>query len=120
MGLYEDDGEFIDDLIAFDTANKYENSRNSEKKNGCYIATCIYGSYDCPEVWILRRFRDDVLRKHLWGRAFVRVYYRISPGLVEKYGSANWFRGVWKKFLDRMVDKLHEKGIEDTKYTEKD
>ena len=56
----------------------------------------------------------------MWGRAFVRVYYRISPGLVEKYGSANWFRGVWKKFLDRMVDKLHEKGIEDTKYTDKD
>lgn len=32
MDLYEDDGEFIDDLIAFDTANKYENSRNSEKR----------------------------------------------------------------------------------------
>ncbi len=64
MGLYEDDGEFIDDLIAFDTANKYEKSRNSGKKNGCYIATCVYGSYDCPEVWTLRRFRDDVL----WGK----------------------------------------------------
>ena len=20
------------------------------KKNGCYIATAVYGSYDCPEV----------------------------------------------------------------------
>lgn len=29
--------------------------------NGCYIATCVYGSYDCPQVWILRRFRDDIL-----------------------------------------------------------
>lgn len=28
MGLYEDDGDFIDDLIAFDTANKYEKNRN--------------------------------------------------------------------------------------------
>lgn len=120
MGLYEDDGEFIDDLIAFDTANKYEKSRNSGKKNGCYIATCVYGSYDCPEVWTLRRFRDDVLRQHSWGRMFVKVYYRISPGLVAKYGSANWFRRIWRRFLDIMVDKLHAKGIEDTKYTDWD
>jgi hypothetical protein len=120
MGLYEDDGEFIDDLIAFDTANKYEESRNSGKKNGCYIATCVYGSYDCPGVWTLRRFRDNVLRQHLWGRIFVRVYYRISPRLVEKYGSVNWFRRIWRRFLDFMVDTLREKGIEDTKYTDRD
>ena len=27
--------------------------------SGCYIATCVYGSYDCPQVQTLRRFRDD-------------------------------------------------------------
>ena len=51
---------------------------------------------------------------------FVRAYYCISPGLVEKYGSANWFRRIWRRFLDYMVDKLQEKGIEDTKYTDLD
>ena len=30
------------------------------KKQGCYIATCVYGSYDCPQVWILRRYRDEI------------------------------------------------------------
>ena len=30
-------------------------------KAGCYVATSVYGSYDCPEVWTLRRFRDEVL-----------------------------------------------------------
>ena len=49
---------------------------------GCYIATCVYGSYDCPEVWTLRRFRDEGLRKSRCGRAFVKLYYRISPALV--------------------------------------
>lgn len=28
------------------------------KSKACYIATSVYGSYDCPEVWTLRRFRD--------------------------------------------------------------
>ena len=120
MGLYEDDGEFVDDLIAFDTANKYEESRSKGKKNGCYIATCVYGSYDCPEVWTLRRFRDNVLMHHVWGRMFVRLYYCISPKIVEKYGSTNWFRKAWRRFLDFMVDKFHEKGIEDTKYSDQD
>ena len=27
----------------------------------CYVATAVYGSYDCPEVWTLRRFRDVCL-----------------------------------------------------------
>ena len=71
-------------------------------------------------MWTLRRFRDDVLRQHSWGQMFVKVYYRNSPRLVEKYGSANWFRRIWRRFLDFMVDKLHEKGIADTKYSDKD
>lgn len=35
-------------------------------------------------------------------------------------GSANWFRRICRRFLDIMVDKLHAKGIEDAKYTDKD
>lgn len=34
-----------------------EKLMDSKEKAGCYIATCVYGSYDCPQVWILRRFR---------------------------------------------------------------
>lgn len=30
------------------------NSTDFEKTGGaCYIATCVYGSYDCPQVWTL-------------------------------------------------------------------
>ena len=36
---------------------------------GCYIATCVYGSYDCPQVWVLRRFCDETLKQHALGRA---------------------------------------------------
>ena len=41
---------------------------------GCYIATAVYGSYDCPQVWTLRRFRDFKLAKSLGGRIFIKLY----------------------------------------------
>ncbi|MDR0918559.1 MAG: hypothetical protein LBM93_04840 [Oscillospiraceae bacterium] len=37
------------------------NASNSPNSGRCYIATAVYGSYDCPEVWTLRRFRDYIL-----------------------------------------------------------
>lgn len=86
------------------------------KTGGCYVATCVYGSYDCPEVWTLRRYRDFTLAKTWYGRAFIRTYYTISPTLVKWFGNTNWFRRMWKGKLDRMVGKLQDKGYESTQY----
>ena len=78
----------------------------SHKPEGCYIATCVYGSYDCPQVRTLRAFRDAVLRRTWYGRAFVRAYYAVSPTLVKRFGSAPWFRRLCKAPLDRLVARL--------------
>lgn len=86
---------------------------------GCYIATCVYGSYDCPEVWTLRRFRDNTLAETWYGRVFIRVYYSISPKIVELFGNTIWFKKFWKERLDNMVKKLHESGVKDTPYEDK-
>lgn len=86
---------------------------------GCYIATCVYGSYDCPQVWTLRRFRDYTLDKTWYGRAFIKCYYAVSPALVKWFGSQGWFRTFWKRHLDIMVSCLNRKGIENTSYTDK-
>lgn len=86
---------------------------------GCYVATCVYGSYDCPEVWTLRRFRDDTLGKRFWGRIFIRVYYAVSPAMVQRFGKAGWFRKLWRGVLDRMVQRLNGKGVENTPYADK-
>ena len=89
----------------------------SKKKNkGCYIATCVYGSYDCPQVWTLRRFRDEHLSTSWYGRAFISTYYLISPYLVELFGEKKWFKDMWKKTLNRIINKLASKGIEGTPY----
>lgn len=86
------------------------------KKNGCYIATCVYGSYDCPPVWTLRRFRDDNLRRSWCGRIFIKVYYAISPVLVKIFGDKKLFRLLCKKSLDNLVFRLQSAGIKDTPY----
>ena len=85
----------------------------------CYVATCVYGSYDCPEVWTLRRYRDTVLAKTWHGRLFIREYYRVSPFIVRMFGKTTWFKFVWKKILDDKVARLKKNGIEETPYCDK-
>ena len=88
----------------------------SHSSEGCYIATCVYGSYDCPEVWTLRRYRDFSLAKTWYGRAFIRIYYAISPTVVKIFGGTKLFKNFWKNRLDKMVAKLQNNGYEHTPY----
>ncbi len=86
---------------------------------GCYVATAVYGSYDCPQVWTLRRYRDYTLAETWYGRAFIRTYYAISPILVNLFGHTKWFKKIWKGKLDRMVANLNAKGVKDTPYEDR-
>ena len=92
---------------------------NHSSSQGCYVATAVYGSYDCPEVWTLRRFRDNTLATTWYGRTFIYVYYAISPTLVKWFGDTKWFKMLWKNRLDKMVHNLRIKGVESTPYKDK-
>lgn len=89
------------------------------KAGACYVATCVYGSYDCPEVWTLRRYRDDRLAKTWYGRLFIHVYYTVSPSVVRLFGNQRWFKKLWKRKLDHLVEKLQNQGMESTPYQDK-
>lgn len=104
----------------FNNLKKTINNSNSSSNSsgGCYVATAVYGSYDCPEVWTLRRFRDDILSKTVYGRMFIKVYYAVSPALVKLFGETTWFKSIWRTSLDKMVANLKEKGIKDTPYND--
>lgn len=84
--------------------------------NGCYIATAVYGTYDCPQVWTLRRFRDNFLSKTAYGRIFIRIYYKVSPCLVKLFGNSKWFCSVGRNILDSIVTRLNKRGFENTRY----
>ena len=72
----------VDSPKRFNTRGQI-NTSAGKKKEGCYIATMVYGSYDAPQVVALREFRDSKLKPYLIGRLFVHFYYTISPHLVE-------------------------------------
>lgn len=86
------------------------------KKSGCYIATAVYESYDCPEVWTLRRYRDKHLEKSLCGRMFISLYYATSPAFVKVFGKTKWFNQFFRNRLDRIVQKLNMQGYSADKY----
>ena len=93
-----------------------EYKAQAKKKQGCYVATCVYGSYDCPSVWVLRRYRDYTLAASRLGRAFIKLYYAVSPTAVRLFGRTRLFKHIFKARLDRMVARLREGGVEDTPY----
>lgn len=92
------------------------NTGYNSSNGGCYIATAVYGSYDCPQVWTLRRYRDYSLAKSWHGRAFIKAYYAVSPMLVRQFGKTKWFNKLFKRKLDIMVSKLQKRGFVNTPY----
>lgn len=101
------------------TKESVQGTTQSGASGGCYVATCVYGSYDCSQVWTLRRYRDDILASSWYGRAFIRTYYAVSPILVKWFGETDWFKKIFKAKLDKMVSDLQDKGVENTPYVDK-
>lgn len=89
------------------------------RSGGCYIATAVYGSYDCPEVWVLRRWRDTYLASSTIGRRFIRLYYSVSPGVVRTVGHHPWFTGIVRRPLNRFVDRLRASGYSSLPYSDR-
>ena len=107
-----------DALKKADESTRYSKPVQQES-GGCYIATAVYGSYDCPEVWTLRRYRDYTLAETWYGKIFIKFYYAVSPTLVKWFGNECWFKMLWKKRLDKIITSLQEKGVESTPYEDK-
>ncbi len=103
----------------FDNSEKQSSNKTTSRKQGCYVATCIYGSYNCPEVWVLRRFRDQVLANSCFGSLFIKFYYAVSPTLVKWFGNNSLFLKIGKCLLDKTVTKLQNTGFENTPYIDK-
>lgn len=81
---------------------------DNPKPSGCYIATAVYGSYEAPEVMILREFRDNVLQNTWLGRAFIKFYYAVSPALAVRLRNTTTLNHWVKNILDKWVNHLRK------------
>lgn len=109
--ISEQYSERIADQVEF--INKVRSGAYDKKEkngqSGCYIATAVYGSYTCDQVFTLRRFRDDSLSKTALGRAFIKTYYRFSPALAKCLPYDSVVSKMIRKVLDRFVTHLEAK-----------
>lgn len=61
-------------------------SNSAAGRTACFVATACFGSPHQKTVVTLRQFREVILKKHTFGRALVKNYYRISPPLAKAVG----------------------------------
>jgi hypothetical protein len=53
----------------------------------CFVASAAFADDPlAPELFWLRHFRDDVLRRRTWGRPLVYLYYQHSPPIARWIG----------------------------------
>ena len=93
-------------LILIAILNEIFNAIEDAISGLCYIATMVYGSSDSDEVLILRRFRDEKLKKTFIGRLFILFYYGFSPLFVKIFKNSRIVNQIIKIQLDKFVDKL--------------
>ncbi|MCD6498359.1 MAG: hypothetical protein J7M25_08705 [Deltaproteobacteria bacterium] len=86
-----------------DFAEHYSEAGGKGDAGFCFVATVAYGSYDHPNVRILRRWRDGVLLHSGWGRAFVRWYYRNGRRLAAPFHGRPWARALLRAALLPLV-----------------
>lgn len=69
----------------------------------CFIATAAFGSADAGDVRVLREFRNRFLLTNRPGKAFVDLYYRISPPIAEFIADREWLKAIVRNSLSPFV-----------------
>jgi hypothetical protein len=72
--------------------------------SGCFVASYAFEDPYAAEVMILRQFRDEYLQANLWGRRFIRTYYKYSPAMVARFQS--WYFQSALSFVLRQALRL--------------
>jgi hypothetical protein len=91
------------------TSKSRHDAHMKNKESSCFIATACYGDYDAPEVFVLRKFRDEKLLKTYLGKVFVKLYYTFSPFFASLISKSESLKKVVRNyFLEPIVSKLQK------------
>jgi len=62
----------------------------------------IYGK-SAPELYILRKFRDEVLNKTSEGRQLIKLYYQLSPAIVKTMEEDEAYKAEVMELIDSLL-----------------
>lgn len=82
-------------------------TQSKQEKSGCFIATAVYQNYNAPEVQVLRKFRDKKLNRCVLGKAFIKVYYFMSPPIANLLSGHKIISKYIKYLLDKIVKNIN-------------
>lgn len=90
---------FQDSSAYLDARQMKDEIENPAKSGLCFIATATYGSAFAPEVFVFHHFRDEVLLKSRFGRAFIKIYYFTSPPFALLISKTDFLKGLVRSLL---------------------
>ena len=70
------------------------------EKEGCFIATAVYGTDIHPNLIVLRSFRDNFLASFVLGRKFIQFYYKRGPKFALKVSSNKFLKVIFTRLVD--------------------
>lgn len=74
------------------------------RRGPCFIADAAFaGEPDAVELMLLRRYRDEILRKSPTGRRLIYSYYRLSPPLARWIGRSQFKSAVTRWTLTKIT-----------------
>ena len=73
--------------------------------DACFIATAAYGSLLANDVEMLRRFRDNLLRRSVLGELAVETYYTFGPSVAGVVGESDLLRSTARDLLAPIVNR---------------
>lgn len=76
-----------------------DDNAEAETAGDCYIATVAYAGMDHPVVWMLRWYRDTILRRTWIGRRVVALYWLVGPILARRLSKEPISRAVARAAL---------------------
>ena len=69
----------------------------------CFVATVAYESGEHPDVWLLRWYRDTVMRRSILGRTAIIIYWYLGPKLAEWVSGKPTTQKLFRRAIEAIV-----------------
>ncbi len=84
-----------------------EKQKNKNESDGCFITTACMKSRglddNCEELEILRKFRDDYIKKSPNGNTVISEYYILAPHIAKTINNHKFSKEIYNSIYNKMI-----------------